>query len=94
MKPVRLESSIERAAVRKANLKGWSSIKVNSRYYKGYPDRLFWKNNVYVWVEFKGPKGILTPLQAVRIRRLARDGCQVAVCNSVDSCMEFLDKHG
>ena len=89
-KPYRLESSIERAAVAKAKTLGWANVKISGRFSQGYPDRLFWKHGRYVWIEFKGPKGKVTPLQSAMIERLRFQGCYVAVCNSVESCITAL----
>ena len=47
------EQTIEAICVRDAKAAGWDVIKVFKR---GYPDRLFFKNRDYVWVEFKRAK--------------------------------------
>ena len=87
----RLESSIERTSVKKAKLRGWASKKNTGRFNKGDPDRLFWKEGRYVWIEFKRAKGKPTALQTIKLRRLEKEGCYVAVCDSVRSAMDVLD---
>jgi len=90
-KSIRLESSIERASVNKAKARGWSSQKNLSRFERSKPDRLFWKDGRYVWIEYKRPGNKLTKAQDLRLNRLQREGCFVAVCTSVQQTMEVLD---
>ena len=93
---MRLESSVEKASVLQAKSIGWSSVKINGPYKKGWPDRLFWKEGRFVWIEFKRPKGFkrsegkLAALQAAILRKLKREGCNVAVCDNVKQCLQIL----
>ena len=89
---VPLESQIERVSVIAATKAGWSNTKIEGSYYRtGFPDRLFWKDNNYVWIEYKRPGQSLTEKQAIVHRKLVRQGCKVYVCHSATETMEVLN---
>lgn len=83
------ESDIERTACTAAARAGWSVVKVGQH---GWPDRLFFRHGVYVWVEFKRPGGRLSALQKRRIDRLRQSGERAIVVESADDFVPLLNR--
>ena len=81
-----LESYEEAKACAAAAKAGWSNVKILRR---GYPDRLFWRNRVYVWIEMKRRDEDLRPQQAFRAREFERQGERVL---KVDRWQELVAK--
>jgi hypothetical protein len=86
----RSESSIEKAACKKAVAHGWRTYKFKSTV-RGVPDRIFLKKGAVVFVEFKAEGGRLTPLQKITIDSLREGGAWVFVCHSPEELMQSLD---
>lgn len=86
-----LESTIEKNSVAAAKKLGWYSFKVLSQLNKGLPDRAFIKNGVTVYIEYKQPKKLPTPLQAKVHQTFKEHGITVHVCTSVDETIEVLN---
>jgi hypothetical protein len=84
-----VEKDLERRVKKKAQELGWMTCKVGI---DGYPDRLFIKQNVYVWVEFKTTTGKISPRQRKRINELLKQGCHVAVIDDVQKALMFLEE--
>ena len=86
-----LEARIEARAVRWARRNGWIVLKQGGPFNpSGYPDRLFFKNGIYVWIEFKRPGEGPTKLQHQRIAELRRQRALVYVCDSSDDAIARL----
>jgi hypothetical protein len=88
-----LESAIEAEAVRRARRDDWLAIKQGGAMTgnkRGWPDRLFVRLGVYVFVEFKRPGNNLTPTQEKRHEELREQMCLVYTCWSADECMAYL----
>ena len=80
-----LESQIEKKCTAIAKAQGWLAFKFSSPSNRGVPDRIYLKNGVCKFVEFKR-KGLLpTPLQSKRIEQLRAQGFSVFVVDSVES---------
>lgn len=79
-----LENKIESACGDWATLDGWSVFKFVSPGNRGVPDRLFLKNGVTVFVEFKTPGSHLSPLQTSQIRRIRKQGFRVLVIDGLE----------
>lgn len=88
-----LEYKIEKDSVKAAENAGWSSYKLLSQLNKGLPDRLFIKNGVTVYIEYKQPGKKPTKLQSIIHRKFAEHGVTVHVCTSVSETMEALNAH-
>jgi len=84
-----LEKDIERRTYRKARELGWNDKKVGT---DGWPDRLFIKKGVYVWIEFKQPRGRLSKRQEKIIENLKKDECFVFVCDNVKDAIAALEE--
>ena len=79
----------EQSACKKAKKKGWNNIKIERR--TGYPDRLFWKEGRYVWIEVKRPgNDEPTKKQQEKIDDLVKQGCMTAICWSEEQCLKIL----
>jgi len=83
------ESFHEGKACQTAARAGWDNIKVLKR---GWPDRLFWKNRAYLWVEFKAPGKPLRPQQGYRARQLERQGERVLRIDDWAALLPALEK--
>ena len=66
------ESKIEKACKEWAEMSGWLTMKYTGE--RGYPDRLFLKGGVVVWIELKATDQEPTPLQLHRIKMLKKAG--------------------
>jgi hypothetical protein len=84
------ERDIEKKAVELAKKAGWLTYKFVSPSQRGVPDRIFIKDGRIVFVEFKAPGKKPTALQAQTIRKLREAGCEVHVCDSVESACDAL----
>lgn len=84
------ERDIEKRAVDIAKKAGWLCYKWVSPSQRGVPDRIFIKDGRIVFVEFKAPAKRPTQLQAQIIRRLRDAGCEVYVCDTVESACDAL----
>ena len=84
------ERDIEKRVVDLAKKAGWLSYKWVSVSVRGVPDRIFIRDGVIVFIEFKAPGKKPTPLQAQTITRLRLQGMTVHVCDSVESACHAL----
>ena len=87
------EAKIEADSCRAAIMRGWMTTKYTSPARRSVPDRLFFRDGKCVLIEFKAPKGTLTPGQAREIARLRSKGMPVAVCRSKAEAIKFLEAH-
>lgn len=86
-----LEKTIERAAVKRLELQGCLTLKLEMMYNVGWPDRLVVMPNGHIFfIEFKRPGGKVTKLQEERHRQLKNRGVHVYVCTSVVEAVEAL----
>jgi hypothetical protein len=87
----RKEVSVETKAVVRAKAAGWWELKIISANRDGYPDRLFFKDDRYVWIEFKRPKGELRELQDQRRTEMRDLGMEVYLADNEDHAMWLLE---
>lgn len=66
------ESRLEKDSKEWADYNGWLTMKYTGE--RGYPDRLFIKGGVTVWIEFKAPGKKPSIIQAYRIKKLKEAG--------------------
>lgn len=85
-----LERQIEKKACDLAKEAGWLVFKFVSPAQRGVPDRIFIRQRRIVFVEFKVPGAKPTKLQWRMIERLRDQGCEVHVCDSVESACDAL----
>lgn len=84
------ERDIEAKVVALAKKAGWLSYKFVSPSQRGVPDRIFIRDGVVVFIEFKAPGKKPTQLQAATIKKLRDAGCAVHVCDSIESACNAL----
>ena len=85
-----LEADIEKKACHAAKAAGWLAYKFSSPGKRSVPDRLFCKNGMAVFIEFKRPGGYLTPKQQFEIDKLQKAGFTATCCWSVNEAMSVL----
>lgn len=73
------ESKFEQNWSEKAKKKGWYNVKIIQASKNGMPDRMFLKNGMIIFVEFKAKKGRLSPLQKYRIAELRKMNFHVLI---------------
>jgi len=73
------ESKFEQNWSKKAQKKGWYSVKIIQASKNGMPDRMYLKNGMIFFVEFKAKKGKLSKLQEYRISELRRMNFHVLI---------------
>lgn len=84
------ERDIEAKAVKLAKDNGWLTYKFVSPSQRGVPDRIFIKDGIVVFIEFKAPGKKPTALQAATIKKMQAQGCEVHVCDSVEGAVDAL----
>ncbi len=78
------ESLIERKCCQWAKAQGWLVYKFVSPSQAGVPDRLFIKNGVIRFVEFKATGETLRPLQQRIINKMREQGAIVHVADNLE----------
>jgi hypothetical protein len=86
-----LEKQIEKKVCDYAKLKGWMVVKNNPVWNKGIPDRMFMRNGVVLFIEFKRKGGVVSPLQQRWLDKLTEHNIANAVIDSVDNGIEFFN---
>lgn len=87
------EHAIETEVVRRAKKLGWTGYKASWVGQRGAPDRLFVRDGIHVWIEFKRPGKEPTEQQWRMIDRLRAAGMNVEWCDSVGSAMGTLESY-
>ena len=83
------ESAIESRAVKAAEKFGVWTSKFCSTSRRGVPDRTFIFNGRVVFVEFKAPGEVPTPLQQAIVRQMLDHGASVFVIDSKEQVDNF-----
>ena len=78
------ESTIEKAVSKFAVSAGWITYKFTSPQHRGVPDRIFIRDSVVMFVEFKAPGELPTALQAHTHEIMKQHGAVVHVVDSVE----------
>jgi hypothetical protein len=73
------EGKYEQNWSKKAEQKGWFSVKIIQCSKNGFPDRMFLKNGKAIFVEFKSKYGKLSDLQKYRIEQLRKQKFHVLI---------------
>lgn len=68
------ESKIEKEVSKYAEDKGWLVFKFSSPGQKGVPDRVFMRNSILFFIEFKGTKKNLRKLQEYIANKIIKQG--------------------
>jgi len=78
------ESTIEKKADQVARQNGWYAIKMKSVNNNGLPDKLYIRNGVFLFVEYKAPNEKPRKLQQFVIEQLTQHGAKVVVIDSLE----------
>jgi hypothetical protein len=85
------ESYIEKKVCECAKRKEWLVFKFSSPAQKGVPDRIFLKDGVILFVEFKAPGKRPTKLQEAIHERLQAHGFKVFVIDDLEKGKELFN---
>lgn len=83
----RPESAIEADACQRARDDGWLVMKAGEN---GWPDRVFLKDGVTVWIEFKTAVGKVRHIQRHRHLQIDEHGGTVFTCRTAEAAMSAL----
>jgi hypothetical protein len=85
------ESDIEKKVSIYAKKLGFTTYKFTSPSSRGVPDRIYIKNGITFFIEFKSQGGQLSKLQEREIRQVRQQGIDVHVVDNVDMGKAILD---
>lgn len=85
-----LETDIEGEAVAFAKRHGWWATKFTSPGRRGVPDRIFIRDGVVMFIEFKRPGETLRTQQEKRIREMRAHGAIVHVVDNLKTAYDLL----
>lgn len=86
------ERDIEKKVTDWAKKNSWLTYKFVSPSNRGVPDRVFIRAGIIIFIEFKAPGKTATPLQAQTIKKMQAHGCEVYVCDNVESAIDALSQ--
>jgi hypothetical protein len=87
------ESVIETKVSDYAKSHGWGCYKFTSPGRSGVPDRLYIRNGIHIFIEFKATGKQLRPLQVVTINKMEGYGAKVYVVSSYLQGKEIFDAY-
>lgn len=85
-----LEANIERPACKWAEDQSWFVRKVKWPGHDGAPDRMFAKDGVIVFIEFKAPDKEAKSHQLREHKKMRKAGIEVHVCDNLDDAKRIL----
>jgi hypothetical protein len=88
-----LEKKLERRCTDVAKTHGWWTRKFSSPSNRGVPDRIFIKEGMVWFIEFKAPGKKPTPLQAHEMQEIANHGGHVFALDNVEDFKKLLRIH-
>lgn len=83
------ESAIEKAVTDLAKGHGWLSFKFTSPAHRGVPDRLYIRDGITIYIEFKQKGKKPNKLQEATMKKMQQHGAMVWVIDSVDKGAEL-----
>lgn len=86
-----LEKDIEKKVSEYAKKLGWLGAKLNSESARGWPDRLYVRNGVTVFIEFKRKGGRISALQKKRLHDLEQQNMRAYTVWTVEEGKELFD---
>jgi hypothetical protein len=86
-----LESDIEKDCTDWARGQGWLTMKYTGE--RGYPDRIFVREGVTVWVELKREGKEPTKFQYHQIKQLLNNGAHAYWTDSLEGLQDILGHH-
>ena len=90
MKKILEIDDIEKPASEFAITRGWWQCKFTSPTFNGVPDRLYIRNGVVIFIEYKAPDKPPTAQQLKRHREMRKHGATVYVVDNLDGAKEIL----
>lgn len=85
-----LEKTIEKKYCDIAKKHGWIPYKFSSPNNRGVPDRIFIRDGVIFWIEFKRKNKKPTPKQNEVHKKMRKAGCVIHVIDRIDICLAEL----
>ncbi len=85
-----LERDIERPAHQFAISRGWYAEKIMRTVRRGFPDHLFVRDGLVIFIEFKRPGEEAMPQQQRRHAELREHGASVFVIDNLDEAKRVL----
>lgn len=86
------ESTIEKRVTDYAKEMGWQSFKFVSPNQKGVPDRIYIRDKVVMFIEFKALGKKPTKLQDLVISKITNEGVPVYIIDNVDDGIMLIDE--
>jgi hypothetical protein len=86
------EKAIEKKACQRAKDRGWKVRKNSSPSQKGALDRIFHKQGMTCYIEFKAPGGEATELQKIEMAELDDQQIPNACFDNVEDAVVWLDQ--
>ena len=87
------ESYIERESTDYATASGWLAYKFSSPARRGVPDRIYLKDGVVIFVEYKAPGKKPTKLQEAVFAKIRAKGFQVYVIDDIERAKRVFDSY-
>jgi hypothetical protein len=87
------ESTIEKAVNKYARSLSWLAYKFTSPSNRGVPDTLYIKDGLTIYIEFKAPGKLPTPLQVEVIKKFKAHGAIVHVVDSIEQGKGVFDAY-
>ena len=85
------ESVIEKKVGDYATSKGWLVYKFSSPNTRAVPDKIFMRNGVVFFIEFKAPGKLPTKLQYANHKRIKEHGVSVFVIDDIEKGIALVD---
>lgn len=85
------ESKIEGDVSKYAKSTGWLTYKFSSPNHRGVPDRIYIRNGVTIFIEFKATGANARPLQVATINQMKEHGAKVFIVDSIEKGVEVLN---
>jgi hypothetical protein len=85
------ESVIEKKVGDYATSKGWLVYKFSSPNTRAVPDKIFMRDGVVFFIEFKAPNKLPTKLQYANHKRITEHGVSVFVIDNIEKGIALVD---
>jgi hypothetical protein len=88
------ENSLEQSFKRWCKNAGLYRVRLRLNPGRGWPDdAVLLPGNIVVWIEMKGPEGVLSPQQEYVHAKLNRHGHDVHVCRTLESAVDVVTSY-
>ena len=86
------ESLIEKKVCEHAKSLGWLVFKFKTANHRGVPDRIFMRDGIVLFIEFKAKNGKLSKLQEITIRNFQVNKIPTYIVASVEQGKAIFDR--